>query len=315
MKKENGISLIYIIIIVVALISILVSTILILNSKFKNGSSRTTEFATDISTVANKESKIEKLSEEDKYAKIAEQCGEKLVENVSTVIGYEIEYVARINPEDIEYTNKYSSNGDYYYLMTASLNINAFYKHAYLIRCQWNDKTNQIENYGDNSALLETLSFLDNHFGNKYASLSFFLAKPEYYLNDDIWAPPNGCIKDDSCTLLIDKLKNLKEIDIIIIATKENTEYFQSHSKEIFNEIINENKKLLLAYSENNLLPIAKINYYVCIIPTPDEFATSVELLDYMPNTITINSEHVNNLLNRLKQESLFYQEEIFLSE
>ena len=313
MKKENGISLIYIIIIIVALIAILITTTLILHSKFKNNNSDTSDSSSDISTVENKESKIEKLSEEDKYSKIAEQCGKKLVKNVSTLRGHEIEYIAQINTEDIEYTNKYSSDGEYYYLMTAFLNINAYQRHPYLVRCQWNEKTNKIENYGDNSALLETLLVLGDNFSKANKSdYAIFLARSNYYTNNDIWKSRDAGLYDDNTyTDLLDNLKNLKEIDFVVCNIKENTESFQSDSDKIFNEYITETKNLLSEYHKSGFLPITKIHLYVCIISCEDELKTSIDLTNYLPNTITMNDQDMDKFMNRLKQETLFYSEDI----
>lgn len=302
MKKENGISLIYIIIIVVALIAILITTTLILHSKSNNKTPDEITDSTDISTVEKKDSKIEKLSEEEKYLKIAEECEKRIAETYKSIMETELKHTPKINVEDIKYTSKYSANSnEYYYVMPVYvLSNNSVTSFRYLARCKFNEKTNKIEDYGDTVALFSMLSDLER------ITDGTFHVREEYYTNDTLWETENINLKEDSSMRIINALE---EIDYTNVEFDENDQYYQSNKQEILKKLIEEKKSIFEKPEVRDFLGIEKINFYIAIVAAETESQALFATMPYMKNDTYVNNEALDNYINYLKQQPEFYQE------
>lgn len=307
-KLKKGIALftiIFIIIILLVLGVVLFFTVkhftidndVLSNAGAKEESTETLK-DTPNSTVSNNETTATK------YELMASQAEKKLSETFTTnhneAFNNNYKYYATVDRDNIRYTNEFSE-GEYYYVMIGTVRNSStnLIVGKYLIRCKWDEKTNSIIEYGDNSKVILLLNVYEEVIYRVSGSIGVFYIDKEQYKKDILW--DTSKINKNSFNEVLNNIDKLNYYYYEQVSTKNQTYFDEMKSEQI--EII------------KKLLKTREIKVYIVQIVTNNELASAVSLTEYLNSELYVaNDENMKNLIDYSKKLGLYYEDTLFLS-
>lgn len=238
----------------------------------------------------------------DKFELIAAQAEKRLSETFTTnydeAFSVSYGYYATVDRGSIRYTNEYS-DGDNYYVMHATVKNSStdISIGKYLIRCKWDEKTNSIIEYGDNSRMMIVLKVYEEAIYKSSGDVGVFYIPKEEYKKAIMW---------NTEKINKDTFATVNELDKLMYYCYELSSVKSEKSFESF-------KSMHIGFLEK-LFKVKKLDAYAVQIVTDNELQSSVDLLDYLDSELYLaNDDNMNDLIEYSRDLGIFYETTLYL--